>query len=131
MAAALEQSFNYREVILDLDRLSNLGHPCWEFLQPLDLVKINNLFKRFNKKFFNNLLEQRSIGLEELGKMAGVTIPPVRTSRRTFSTINLNKDLGQSMLRRELIETLLVCITINRERSESEFSYIILCFSTK
>lgn len=109
----MAEAFDYSAVILDLDALRNIGHPCWEFLQPLDLPLINKLSEKFNNILFEGLCDHRSIGLEVLGKYAGETLPPAHNPRDSldrFNTINLNKELSGSLLRKEIIETLIVCM---------------------
>lgn len=110
--AALPDSFDFSNTILDLDDVSNIGHPCWEFLDPNP--DIQHLFKRFNDLFFDGILHNR-VNLKWLhfdNNNAAVTVPSDKMH------IYLNINLLKNRLRKEIIEQLLVgtkfsCVKFN------------------
>lgn len=108
---AHNQSFNYSEVILDLDEITNVGHPCWELLQPSP--NVYQLFDEFNQRFFTGILDFRVdidwCPLRGHNKdCAGLTELPHKV-RNNKILITLNEKLLGLQSRRETIEILLVC----------------------
>ncbi|XP_055296873.1 DNA-dependent metalloprotease SPRTN-like [Sitodiplosis mosellana] len=109
MATSLNHSVNMSEVILDLDKVTNIGHPCWELLQPNP--DIHEMFDEYNNLFFGGILNFRVV-LDwhslpgNAATNAGATKPPenVRNGRMSIS---LNKNLLVVRSRRETIEILL------------------------
>lgn len=97
---------DYSNTVLDLDNLSNIGHPCWEFFDPNP--DIQQIFNRFNNLFFDGVLRNRVI-LEwgtVSNKCAGGTWLPQSLGGKIF--IVLNESLLRKRLRKEIIEQLLV-----------------------
>lgn len=104
--AAFSDSFDFCNTVLDLDDVSNIGHPCWEFLDPNP--NIQYLFKRFNDLFFDGVLHNR-VNLKWLhfnNFNAGETMPTVD---KTYIYLNIN--LLKNRLRKETSEQLLVKIS--------------------
>lgn len=107
---AHNQSFDYSEVILDLDEITNIGHPCWEMLQPTP--DVYQLFDEFNQRFFTGVLDfhvdiawKPFRGNNTL--TAGLT--EIKNIRENI-LISLNETLLGWQSRRETIEILLVRI---------------------
>lgn len=130
-------------VILDLDLVENIGHPFWEFLDPNP--DIDQLFNRFNKLFFDETFtdEQRNaVTLEwfnnRRGSLAARTWPAKKTGP---IKIDFNERILSRVLRKEIIETLLVSrinklIVINPTMTEYkikkfEFGLFNFSFSMK
>lgn len=106
-AQSLDKSIDLSKVILDLDEITNIGHPYWEFLDPN--TSIQELFEEFNQLFFDGILEFE-VELDwstSLKNHAGETHPAKSTQRGRMS-INLNEDILRNRIRREVIETLIV-----------------------
>lgn len=108
--AAHPGSFDFSKIVLDLDQVSNIGHPCWEFLDPNP--NIQHLFKRFNDLFFYGTLHNR-VDIKWLhfhDKCAGLTMPvqPLGDKMHIYLNINVLK----SRLRKEIIEQLLVRVSV-------------------
>lgn len=105
MAEALDLS----EKILDLDEIGNIGHPCWELLQPNP--DVHELFSKFNEIFFNGVLESR-VNLDWIidmdGNVAGESYTHEFSDVNHRMKINLNEVLLSTRSRRETIEILLV-----------------------
>lgn len=99
-------------ITIDLNEINNIGHPCWEFIDPNP--NINQLFKRFHELFFNDATDlSKHVQLEwrdslKYRKSVGETYPPDHRSGNKIQ-IHLNKVLLQNRLRKEIIEQLLVC----------------------
>lgn len=109
---AHNQSFDYSKVILDLDEITNVGHPCWELLQPTP--DIYHLFDEFNQRFFSGVLDLQVdiVWLRMSGEFkhtAGATYPQ-RKENHNKILIELNEKMLGLQSRRESIEILLVCI---------------------
>lgn len=99
---------DFSKVVLDLDHVGNIGHPCWEFLDPNP--NIQHLFKRFNDLFFDGILHNR-VDIKWLhfhDKCAGLTMPPQLPGDKMHIYLNIN--VLKNRLRKEIIEQLLVCI---------------------
>lgn len=99
---------DFSKVVLDLDHVGNIGHPCWEFLDPNP--NIQHLFKRFNDFFFDGILHNR-VDIKWLhfhDKCAGLTMPPQLPGDKMHIYLNIN--VLKNRLRKEIIEQLLVCI---------------------
>lgn len=96
-------------VTLDLDSVENIGHPYWEVLDPTPHPQ--QLFDRFNKLFFDGQFndEQRAkISLkwiEKRGEMAAQTWP---ANKRKPIRIELNEKQLKQVLRKEIVETIIV-----------------------
>lgn len=108
---APEKSIDLSKVVLDLDEITNIGHPFWEFLDPNP--SIQDLFDEFNQLFFDGILEFE-VELDwstSLKDHAGETHPAKSTQRGKIS-INLNEKILRNRIRREVIETLIVRIII-------------------
>lgn len=109
--AAFSDSFDFCNTVLDLDDVSNIGHPCWEVLDPNP--DIHHLFKRFNDLFFDGILYNR-VNLKWLhfhNDNVG------ETYLREKIHIHLNINLLKNRLRKEIIEQLLVgtCCSHNKQ----------------
>lgn len=107
MATSLDTSVDLSAVILDLDSIQNIGHPCLEMLQPNpDVYK---LFEYFNEIFFDGILKYR-VNLEWLENIeessAGKSYLPEEGENRM--RIILNSKLMRNRSRKDIIETLLV-----------------------
>lgn len=105
--AARPASVDFSDVVLDLDDVSCIGHPCWEFLDPNP--DIQQLTKRFNKLFFRGILHN-SINLKWMylnNKCAGETRQPQNSADDKIH-IYLNVKLMKDRLRKEIVEQLLV-----------------------
>lgn len=116
MATSLDYSTNLSGVVLDLDLVSNVGHPCWEVLDPNP--NIIKLFRKYNKLFFDNVLEYRAdVGWAFLTDKeeytAGLTKSPPRNRLYGKIQINLNENVLKNRSRRELVEILIVCIRLS------------------
>lgn len=108
--ASFPDPFDFSSCILDLDHVSNIGHPCWEFLDPNPNVQ--HLFNRFNDLFFDGILHNRVdvrwLHFNKPNKMcAGLTIPPQLPGDQIHIYLNIN--LLRNRLRKEIVEQLLVC----------------------
>lgn len=104
--AALSDSLDFSDTVLDLDDVSNIGHPCWEYLDPNPDVQ--QLFKRFNDLFFDGVCRNRVnvkwIHLDN--DNAGETFPPQNPDNKVHIYLNIN--LLRNRLRKEIVEQLLV-----------------------
>lgn len=109
--AAFSDSFDFSNCVLDLDDISNIGHPCWEFLDPNP--NIQHLFNRFNDLFFDGILYNRvylkwmHFNDKNNEKNAGETVQQDYPGDKMFIYLNIN--LLENRLRKEIIEQLLVC----------------------
>lgn len=105
---ASQNASDLSSVILDLDDPSNIGHPCWEYLDRNP--NIRKLFNTFNNLFFDRILCNR-VDLKWCTSMsrriAGETHPP-SINKKDDIRILLNPNLLEKRLRRENIEQLLV-----------------------
>lgn len=118
MAALVQShSVDYSGTVLDLDDLSNIGHPCWEFFDPNP--NIHKKFIKFNNLFFEGVLHNRVI--LEWGTVtensAGETKSPKKVGNKHHDDHNdrkiriiLNESILRHRLRQEIIEQLLVNI---------------------
>lgn len=92
-------------MVLDLDDVKNIVHPCWELLRPNpDIVQ---LFDYFNDTFFRGILRHRVIldWIEMDGEDAGQS-KHIEANNRI--KIDLNKKLLRIHSRKSIIEILLV-----------------------
>lgn len=113
MATSLDYSMVLSEVTLDLDDISNIGHPCWELLDPNP--NIIKLFNEYNHLLFDGILENRvenrwleeKFATDENKSTAGETLKSYIYGRMVIS---LNSKLLRKRTRRDTIEILIVCI---------------------
>lgn len=97
-------------VILDLDSVENIAHPFWEFLDPNP--DIHQLFNRFNNLFFDGTFTDEhklKVNLQwftnKRGPIAAQTWP---ANTKRPCRIEMNERILKTVLRREIIETLIV-----------------------
>lgn len=110
MATSLDNSFDSSEIVLDLDDVSNTGHPILEILDPNP--NVHQLHKKYSKIFFDGLLDD-DVDLKWVSKLSGscaaCTYPYQKNVHGNSSIrIHLNEELMRKRLRREIIEILLV-----------------------
>lgn len=112
MAQAPDNSINLSEVILDLDEITNIAHPCWEYIQPNP--SIHELFDEYNQLFFDGILEfEVDIDWSSLENYnSGETVPAEKTKKGRRMTIVLNENILRNRMRHEIIETLIVRIIV-------------------
>lgn len=107
--AAIPDSLDFTNIVLDLDHVSNIGHPCWEFLDPNP--NIQHLFKRLNVLFFDGVLHNR-VNVkwlyfnEKNAKNAGETMESQRPGDKMYIYLNIN--ILKNRSRKEIVEQLLV-----------------------
>lgn len=109
--AAHVDSFDFSNTVLDLDDVTNISHPCWEFLDPNPDIQI--LFKKFNNLFFDGILCNRvevkwTHLMNKSAGNAGETWPSQLPDNTIYIYLNIN--LLRNRLRKEIIEQLLVGI---------------------
>lgn len=114
-------------VILDLDSIENIAHPFWEILDPNP--DIYELFDRFNRLLFDGTFtdeHRKSVTLNWFknarGQLAGETRPS--NSKRPIE-IRMNERILKDVLRKEVIETLIVS-QIDHRKSNTEFNQMNL-----
>lgn len=104
------QSDNLSGVVLDLNDISNIGHPCWELLDPCPDIYV--MFDELGKLFFDGKLElnvdMQWLGMYMKESLAGESFPPRRDRGNGRMIINLNEKLLCRRSRRETIEILIV-----------------------
>lgn len=115
--------------ILDLDLTENIAHPYWEILDPNP--DINELFERFNNLLFDGTFtdeQRKKVTLNwfenKRGPLAGETYPP--NSKKPIR-IRMNERVLKPVLRKEVIETLIVSQIdkFDQHKSNTEFGCLI------
>lgn len=118
MAQALDNSINLSEVILDLDEITNIAHPCWEYLQPNP--SIHELFDEYNQLFFGGILEFE-VDIDWRPSLKKHNAGETNLARRRGRTsIDLNENILRNRMRHEIIETLIVRVIVQFYHSKQK-----------
>lgn len=102
-------------VTLDLDSVENIAHPFWEILDPIP--DIYQSFDRFNKLFFDGIFtneHRNNVTLKWFEKRGQTAAQTWAGTRKKPIRIEMNVSLLKRVLRKELIETLIVGSQIDK-----------------